>query len=164
MRLMIHSEWPFSCNSQLLPYFCHQGISFHPKSQKFAFLGGMYIGKFFEFFNFLDSFHTKLAQNDPQWRILPKKSVRLAQNGQFWSFCRFFPIISHNCLSFSTFPIPFTPGTGKKNDPQCQILPKKWVTLAQNGSSPRYYIFVSFPCSIPLFGLILAGSEKQALF
>ena len=71
--------------------------------------GGRYIGKFFEFFNFLDSFHTKLAKNDPQWQILPKKSVRLAQNGQFWSFCRFFPIISHNSLSFLTFPIPFTP-------------------------------------------------------
>ena len=55
--------------------------------------GGRYIGKFFEFFNFLDSFHTKLAKNDPQWQILPKKSVRLAQNGQFWSFCRFFPIM-----------------------------------------------------------------------
>ena len=93
------------------PIFCHQSISFHPKSQKFAFLGGgeRYIGKFFEFFNFLDSFHTKLAKNDPQWKILPKKSVRLAQNGQFWSFCRFFPKISHNSLSFLNFPIPFTP-------------------------------------------------------
>ena len=75
------------------PIFCHQSISFHPKSQKFAFIGGggRYIGKFFEFFNFLVSFHAKLAKNDPQWQILPKKSVRLAQNGQFWSFCRFSP-------------------------------------------------------------------------
>ena len=105
--------------------------------------GGRYIGKFFEFFNFLDSFHTKLAKNDPQWQIFPKKSVRLAQNGQFWSFCRFFPIISHNSLSFLTFLIPFTPNW-LKNDPQCQILPKKWVRLAQNGSSLRYLHFHKF--------------------
>ena len=125
------------------PVFCHQSISFHLKSQKFAFLGERYIGKFFEFLNFLDSFHTKLAKNDPQWQILPKKWVRLAQNGQFWSFCRFFPIISHNSLSFSTFSIPFTPNW-LKNDPQCQILPKKWVRLAQNGSSLRYLHFHKF--------------------
>ena len=124
------------------PIFCHQSISFHLKSQKFAFLGGRYIGKFFEFFNFLDSFHTKLAKNDPQWQILLKKLVRLAQNGQFWSFCRFFPIIFHNSLSFSTFLIPFTPNWLKMT--QCQILPKKWVRLAQNGSSLRYLHFHKF--------------------
>ena len=139
------------------PIFCHQSISFHPKSQKFAFLGGgRYIGKFFEFFNFLDSFHTKLAKNDPQWQILPKKSVRLALNGQFWSFCRFFLIIFHNSLSFLTFLIPFTPNWLKMT----HNAKKKWVRLAQNGSSLRYLHFVSFACSIPLFGLISTGSEK----
>ena len=53
--------------------------------------GGGYIGKFFEFFNFFELFHTKGAPNDPQWQMWPKKCLRLGQNGQFWSFCRFFP-------------------------------------------------------------------------
>ena len=30
---------------------------------------GEYISKFFEFFNFFKSFHTKAAQNDPQWQF-----------------------------------------------------------------------------------------------
>ena len=47
---------------------------------------GLYISKFFEFFNFFKSFHIEAAQNDPQWQILPKKWLRLAQNGQFLSF------------------------------------------------------------------------------
>ena len=62
------------------------------------------------------SFSTFWIPFTPNWlkmthngEFCQKKSVRLVQNGQFWSFCRFFPIISHNSLSFSTFPIPFTP-------------------------------------------------------
>ena len=46
--------------------------------------GWRYIAKFFEYFNFSKLFHTKPAQNDPQWPILPLKWLRLAQNGQFW--------------------------------------------------------------------------------
>ena len=93
--------------------------------------GGRYISNFFEFFNFLDSFHTKLAKNDPQWQILPKKSVRLAQNSQFWSFSRFFPIISHNSLSFFTFPIPFTPNWLKmtQNAKFCQKSGIDWLKM-----------------------------------
>ena len=44
--------------------------------------GGVYIGKFFEFSNFFKSFHTNVAQNDPQLQIWPKKWNRLDQNGQ----------------------------------------------------------------------------------
>ena len=125
--------------------------------------GGRYISKFFEFFNFLDSFHTKLAKNDTQWWILPKKSVRLAQNGQFWSFSRFFNITSHNSLSFSTFSIPFTPNWLKMthNAKFCQKCGLDWLKMVVHSD---IYIFVSFACSIPLFGLILTGSEKWALF
>ena len=137
----IHLEWPFSCNSQLFPSFATKASHFIQNLKNLHFLGGRYIAKFFELFNFLDSFHTKLAKNDPQWQILPKKSVRLAQNSQFWSFCRFLPIISHKSLSFLTFPIHTKLA---KNDPQCQILPKKWVRLAQNGSSLRYLHFCKF--------------------
>ena len=45
---------------------------------------------FLEFFNFFKSFHAEAAQNHQQWQILSKKWLRLAQNGQFWSFYRFF--------------------------------------------------------------------------
>ena len=133
------------------------------KISKICISGGRYISKFFEFFNFLDSFHTKLAKNDPQWWILPKKSVRLAQNGQFWSFSRFFNITSHNSLSFSTFLIPFTPNWLKMthNAKFCQKSGLDWLKMVVHRD---IYIFVSFACSILLFGLILIGSEKWALF
>ena len=61
-----------------------------------SFIRGGYIGKFFEVFNFFESFHTESAQNDPQWWILPKKWLRLAPNGKFWSFCRFFYLFPQN--------------------------------------------------------------------
>ena len=57
---------------------------------KFLFLGG-YIGKFFEFSNFFKSFHTNLAENDPQWQIWPKKWLILCQNSQFGMFFYLFP-------------------------------------------------------------------------
>ena len=52
--------------------------------QRIFVLGGGYIDKFVEFFNFFESFHTKATQNDPQWPILLPKWLRLARNGQFW--------------------------------------------------------------------------------
>ena len=55
--------------------------------------GGGYIGKFFEFSNFFKSFHTNVAENDPQWQIWPKKWFRLSQNGHF---CIFFYLFSQN--------------------------------------------------------------------
>ena len=62
------------------------------KFQKFSFLrGGGYIGNFFEFSNFLKSFHTNAAGNDPQWQIWPKKWVRLGQNSHFCIFFYLFP-------------------------------------------------------------------------
>ena len=73
------------------PIFYHQSISFLEKSQKFSFLGGGYIGKFFEFSNFFKSFHTNAAGNDPQWQIWPIKWLRLGQNGQFCIFFYLFP-------------------------------------------------------------------------
>ena len=61
------------------------------KSQKFSFLGGGYISKFFDFCNFFNSFHTNAAENDPKWQIWPKKLLRLAQNGHFCIFFYLFP-------------------------------------------------------------------------
>ena len=155
----IHSEWPFSCNSQLFLSSATKASHFIWNLKNLHFWGGRYISKFFEFFNFLDSFHTKLAKNDPQWQILPKKSVILAQNGQFWSFCRFFPIISHNSLSFSTSLIPFTPNWLKMthNAKFCQKSGLDWLKMVVHWD---IYIFISFTCSIQLFGLILTSSEK----
>ena len=88
---------------------------------------------FFEFFNFFKMFHTDPAQNYPQWQILPKKWLRLAQNGQFWSFCmfsifflkmrlrftqndqfylihNFFHLLSPKCLIFGEISKIFIPG------------------------------------------------------
>ena len=56
--------------------------------------GERYIGKFFEFFNFLDSFHTKLDKNDQQWQILPKSGLdwlKMANFGHFVGFPHNFP-------------------------------------------------------------------------
>ena len=122
--------------------------------------GGRYIGKFFELFNFLDSFHTKLAKNDPQWQILPKKSVRLAQNGHFWSFCRFFPIISHNSLSFLTFLISFIPNWLKMthNAKFCQKSGLDWLKMVVHWD---IYIFVSFTCSIPVLDSFQPAQKNE---
>ena len=73
------------------PIFCHQSISFLEKSQKFSFLGGGYICKFFEISNFFKLFHTNAAGNDPQWQIWPIKWHRLGQNGHFCIFFYLFP-------------------------------------------------------------------------
>ena len=55
--------------------------------------GGVYIGKFFEFSNFFESFQTNMAQNHPQLQIFPKMWLRLCQNGQFGMFFYLFPQI-----------------------------------------------------------------------
>ena len=69
MRLRLTRNGQF----HLIHNFSHQSVSFLEKSQKFSFLWGGYIGIFFEFFNFFESFHTEVDQNDTQWQILPKK-------------------------------------------------------------------------------------------
>ena len=64
---------------------------FFGEISKIFISGGRYIGIFFKFFNFFKSFHTNLAENDPQWQILPKKWLRLCQNGQFGMFFYLLP-------------------------------------------------------------------------
>ena len=87
LRLTQNGQFhPIHNFSHLLP---PKGLIFGEISKVFI-PGRGYIGKFFEFFIFFESFHTEAAQNDTQWPILPKKWLRLAPNGQFWSFCRFF--------------------------------------------------------------------------
>ena len=85
----IDSEWLMSPDSQLFPSFATKASHFWRNLKNFHSWGS-YISKFFEFFNFFKLFHTEVAQNDTQWPILPKMWLRLAPNGQFWSFCRFF--------------------------------------------------------------------------
>ena len=101
--------------------------------------GGRYIGKIFEFFNILDSFHTKLAKMTHNGKFCQKSQLDWLKMANFGHFVGF----PHNSSRFLTFLIPFTPNW-LKNDPQCQILPKKWVRLAQNGSSLRYLHFCKF--------------------
>ena len=61
-----------------------------------------------------------MAQNDPQWPILPLKWLRLARNGQFWSIFNFFQVFPQKAAhidskwpvsQFTTFPI-FSHQTG----------------------------------------------------
>ena len=108
----IDLEWPISPDSQLSPSFATKVSHFWRNLKSLCSSG--YISKFFEFLNFFKLFHTREAQNDPQWQILPKKWLRLAQNSQFWSFCRFFHLFPQNqaqiylewlITRFTTFPI-----------------------------------------------------------
>ena len=70
----------FSPDSQLFPSFATKAYHFWRNLKNFHFWGGGYISKFFEFSNFFKSFHTNMAQNDPQLQIWPKKLIRLGQN------------------------------------------------------------------------------------
>ena len=56
-----------------------------------SFDWGRYIGSNFPDLQLFESFPTRVAQNDPQWPILPPKWLGLAQNGQFSTFPRFPP-------------------------------------------------------------------------
>ena len=76
--------------SHLLP---PKHLIFGEISKNFVSGGGGYIGKFFEFSNFFKSFHINAAENDPQLQILPKKWLRLGQNGHFCIFFYLFPQI-----------------------------------------------------------------------
>ena len=87
----IDSEWSISPDSQLFPSFANKASHFWRNLKIFCFWGQGYIGNFFEFSNFVKSFHTNLAENDPQLQIWPKKGLRLDQNGQFDMFLYLFP-------------------------------------------------------------------------
>ena len=58
------------------------------KISKIFILGGLHLQYFWVFQLFWIVSH-EVAQNDPQWRILPGKWLKLSPNGQFWSFFRF---------------------------------------------------------------------------
>ena len=91
VRLGLTRKWPISPNSQLFPSFDTKAYHFWRTLKNFHFWGEGTLANFFEFFNFFESFHTKKAPNDPQWQIWSKRWFKWGQNGQFWSFCRFFP-------------------------------------------------------------------------
>ena len=57
---------------------------------------GCILANFLEFSNSFESFHTNMAQNHPQLQILPKKLIRLGQNGQIWLFCMIFYLFPQN--------------------------------------------------------------------
>ena len=85
--------------------------------------GGRVHQQIFEFFNFFESFYSEVAQNDPQWQILPAKWLRLAQNGQFWSFCMFFHLIPQNEAPIdSEWPISPDSQLSHIFPPKCLIL------------------------------------------
>ena len=90
----------------ILVNFCHldcssdhqklnviQKPTFHFLKIFLLILAGGYISKFFEFFNFFKSFHTEVAQNGPQWQILPKSGLDWLKMANFGHFAGF-PIFS----------------------------------------------------------------------
>ena len=84
----IDSEWPISPNSQLFPSFAMKASHFWRNLKNSC--SWVVHQQILEIFKFSKLFHTKAAQNDTQWSIFAKKWLRLAPNGQFSSFCRFF--------------------------------------------------------------------------
>ena len=93
----IHSEWPFSCNSQLFVIFCQQSISFHPKSQKFAFLGGEgTLANFLSFSTFWIPFTPNWLKMTHNGEFCCKSGLdwlKMANFGHFVGFTPYFPII-----------------------------------------------------------------------
>ena len=121
------------------PVFCHQSISFHPKSQKSAFLGGEgTLANFLSFSTFWIPFTTNGLKMTHNGEFCQKSQLDWLKMANFSHFVGF----PHNSLSFSTFLIPFTPNWLKLTHHAkfCQ----KWVRLAQNGSSLRYLHFYKF--------------------
>ena len=57
--------------------------------------GGVYIGKLFGVFQLFESFH-QYGSKSPTIAILPKKLIRLDQNGQIWLFCMIFYLFPQN--------------------------------------------------------------------
>ena len=53
--------------------------------------GERYIGKFFEFFNFLDSFHTKLAKMTHNGKFFQKSQLDWLKMANFGHFVGFSP-------------------------------------------------------------------------
>ena len=100
------------------PIFYHQSISFLEKSQKFLFLRGgvgVHCHIFWSSSTFLNHFTLKQLKMTHNGEFCQNKWLRLAQNSQFWSFCRFFHLFPQNQAQiylgmvnftwFTTFPI-----------------------------------------------------------
>ena len=88
----IDSEWSISPDSQLFPSFATKASHFWRNLKKFHFGGeGGTSANFLSFPTFFKSFHTNVAENDPQWQIWPKKWLRLSQNGHLCIFFYLFP-------------------------------------------------------------------------
>ena len=117
-----------------------------------------YISSIFPDLQLFESFPTGEAQNDPQWPILPPKWLRLAQNGQFWSFFNFSQVfpkkvahidsewpISSNSQLFQYFPtksahfwpnLKFWGGTLAKFFQICNFFncfQPQWLKMTPNG-------------------------------
>ena len=114
------------------PIFCHQSISFHPKSQKFAFLGGEGTSaNFLRFSTFWIPFTPNGLKMTHNGECCQKSWLDWLKMANFGHFVGFSPIISHNSSSFSTFPIPFTPNWLKMthNTKFCQKCGLDWLKM-----------------------------------
>ena len=76
----IDSEWPISPDSELFSSFATKVSHFWRNRKNFLSVGvgGGLHWHIFWVFRLFKSFHTEVAQNGPQWQILPLKWLRLA--------------------------------------------------------------------------------------
>ena len=126
--------------------------------------GGVYIGKFFEFSNFFESFQTNIAQNHPQLQISPKKWIRLGQNGQIWLFCTIFYLFPQNEAEIdSEWSI----------SPDSQLSPSFATKVSHFWRNPKNFrflggvtsaIFVSFPTFLNCFTAIWLETTHNCKF
>ena len=63
----------------------------------------------FQLFQIISHWNGSKWPSDPQWQILPKKWLRLAQNSQFWSFCRFLHLFPQNQAQIDLGMVQFHP-------------------------------------------------------
>ena len=117
--VQIDSEWPISPNSQLFPSFATKASHFWRNLKK-EFPEGDALANFLSFSTCLNHFTPKWPKMTHNGQFCQKKWLRLAPNGQFWSFCRFFYLFSQNEAQIdSEWPI----------SPHSQLLPSS-VTKA----------------------------------
>ena len=120
--------------------FPNKAAHFLPNFKMFILGGGGYISQFSQILQLFKSFPMEVAQNDPQWPILPPRQLRLAQNGQVWSIFNF-----------------------------CHLLPQKVAQIDSEWPiSPDLHLFQSFPTKVahfsPNFKIIVLGGGTLANF
>ena len=100
----INLEWPISPNSQLFPYFATKTSHFWRNLKSFIpHGGGGAHQQILSFSTFSNYFTLKQLKMTHSGEFCQKKWLRLAPNGQFWLFCRFFHLFPQMRLRMANF-------------------------------------------------------------